>query len=187
MDTPRGIIIFGAGGAGKTTLGREVARLLEIEHFDTDDYFFEKTDPPFTKQHPLQKRVALLRNAIKGDFVITGCLREWGGAFDDMLSLAVFLLVPTDVRLERLEKREYKRYGDRIKPGGDLHDRHQSFIKYVTSYDTGGMETRSHMSQEAWADGLTCPVIKVDGAIDYRINAKNIASNFWQNKAGGCF
>ena len=34
----RGIIIFGAAGSGKTTLGRELAGRLGFLHIDIDDY-----------------------------------------------------------------------------------------------------------------------------------------------------
>ncbi|MCL2387284.1 MAG: AAA family ATPase, partial [Defluviitaleaceae bacterium] len=171
MDKPHGIIVFGAGGTGKTTLACELARLLNFDHFDTDDYFFEQTDPPFTQTRSLNKRIEILRPLLKTNFIISGCLREWGGAFDSMLSMAVFLIVPTDIRIERLESREFNRNGKRIKQGGDLYNRHQEFIRYVATYDNGGMETRSLASQEAWAKTLTCPVIRVDGTIDWRINA----------------
>jgi adenylate kinase family enzyme len=96
----RGIVVFGASGAGCTTLGRELARILDFSHFDTDDYFFEKTDPyPFIKERPLNERIALLRSSIKGDFVLSGCIREWDGAFDSMLSMSVFVRTPTNIRI----------------------------------------------------------------------------------------
>ena len=178
MDKPHGIIVFGASGAGCTTLGRELAKLIKFEHFDTDDYFFEQTDPPFTHERPLHERIALLKSSIKFNFVLTGCIREWGGAFNSMLSMAVFVITPTNIRIERLESREYSRNGERIKLSGDLYERHRNFIQYVSTYDDGGMETRSLASQEAWAKTLDCPVIRVDGTLDWRVNAKSIVEQF---------
>ena len=35
-----GIIIFGASGAGSTTLGKEVARRLKFQYLDIDDYLW---------------------------------------------------------------------------------------------------------------------------------------------------
>jgi len=95
-----------------------------------------------------------------------------------MLSMAVFLITPTEIRIERAENREFNRNGERIKPGGDLYVRHRKFIDYIATYDNGGMETRSLASQEAWARNLTCPVVRVDGAMDWRVNAQSIASQF---------
>ena len=178
MKSPRGIIVFGASGSGCTTTGRELARLLNFDHFDTDDYLFEIKDPLKRKERPLNERISLLRPLLKNDFVLSGYIREWSGAFDSMLSMAVFLRTPTSIRIERVENREFKRYGERIKLGGDLYAEHQKFIDYIATYDNGGMETRSLASQEAWAKRLTCPVIHVDGAIDWRVNAENISKQF---------
>jgi len=178
MEKPHGIIVFGASGSGCTTLGRELARILNFELFDTDDLFFEPTDPPYTKARPLHERQRLLSSAIKVPFIISGCLREWGGFFDDVLSLAVFIKTPTNVRLERLDKREYAKNGERIRKGGDLYERHKWFMEYVSTYDNGGMETRSLASQKAWANSLSCPVLQVDGTTDWRVNAENVKEQF---------
>jgi len=179
MHKPHGIIVFGASGSGCTTLGRELAGLLNFEHFDTDDYFFEQNNPPFTmKERPLNERISLLRPLLKSNFVLSGCIREWDGAFDSMLSMAVFLITPTKIRIERVENREFNRNGERIKLGGDLYIQHRKFIDYITTYDNGGMGTRSLASQGAWANSLSCPVVRVDGALDYRINAENIVEQF---------
>ena len=42
--------ILGASGSGTTTLGRALAERLTYLHFDTDDYYWLSTDPPFTAQ-----------------------------------------------------------------------------------------------------------------------------------------
>jgi len=180
VDKPHGIIVFGASGSGCTTLGRELARLLNFEHFDTDDYFFEINNPPFEMtERPLNERIALLRPLLlKSHFVLSGCIREWDGAFDSMLSMAVFLITPAEMRIERAENREFNRNGERIKLGGDLYVQHRKFIDYIATYDNGGMETRSLASQEAWANRLTCPVVRADGTLDWRRNAENIANQF---------
>jgi len=178
MDNIRGLLVFGASGAGTTTLGCELARLLGFEHHDIDDYVWEPTNPPFIRERPLGERVRLLRSSIKGRFVLSGCLREWGGAFDKLLDMAVFVNTPTALRLERLEEREFGRYGKRIKPGGDLNERHQKFIEYVATYDNGGMGTRSLASQMAWAETLACPVVVAPNAGDYRKNAKSLVEQY---------
>lgn len=178
MTNPHGLLVFGASGAGTTTLGRELARLLNFEHHDIDDYVWEQTNPPYTQERPLDARAALLRSSIKGNFVLSGCLREWGGAIDTMLAMAVFVHTPTDLRIKRLEKRESNRYGDRIKPGGDLHDSHQKWLGYVATYDNGGMGTRSRESQEAYAKTLSCPVVYVSNTDDFRKTAKMLAQQY---------
>jgi len=164
-------MIFGASGAGSTTLARELARLINFTHHDTDDYFWEATNPPFTKQRSHDERTALLEASVKSDFVLSGCIREWGSAIEPMLKLAVFNKTTTDVRLKRLQQREHERHGTRIMPGGDLHASNIEFMEYVATYDTGGLDTRSLASQKAWAETLACPVVEINGADDYRENA----------------
>ena len=48
---PRGIIIFGSAGAGKTTLGKLVAQQLNYPYFDIDDYIGKKDGSPCLKTH----------------------------------------------------------------------------------------------------------------------------------------
>lgn len=39
--------IFGASGSGVSTLGNTLKNLWGIPYFDTDDYFWIPTEPPF--------------------------------------------------------------------------------------------------------------------------------------------
>lgn len=43
------IHILGASGSGTTTLGMELAKKMGYYHFDTDDFYWEQTDIPYTK------------------------------------------------------------------------------------------------------------------------------------------
>ena len=54
------IHILGASGSGTTTLGRALAERLQYPHFDTDDYFWLPTDPPYTQQRARTERAQLL-------------------------------------------------------------------------------------------------------------------------------
>ena len=59
-----------------------------------------------------------------------------------------------------------------------MYAKHQKFIDYIATYDNGGMEIRSLVSQKFWAKNLTCPVIRVDGTLDLCINVKNLTKHF---------
>ena len=50
------IHILGATGSGTTTLGRALAERLQCPHFETDDYVWVPTDPPYTKQRERTER-----------------------------------------------------------------------------------------------------------------------------------
>jgi adenylate kinase family enzyme len=169
-----GIIIFGASGSGTTTIGRELARLLGCKHFDIDDYFWENTSPPFIVKRPLEERINKLKTDLTENFVLTGSMLGWSETFEPLFTTAVYVTTPTDIRIERLTRREFERFGDRILPGGDMYDNHREFIEWAKTYDYGGEEQRSKLSHEKWLNTLTCPVLRVDGTRDYRVTAKEI-------------
>ena len=111
-----GIILIGANGAGKSTLGRELARVLNFTHFDVEDYWFYKTDIPYTAERPCDERNELLLADMKkhGSFVMSGNVSGWSDDLLPMFDLAVLMKAPTDVRMKRIEEREYARWGDRV-------------------------------------------------------------------------
>jgi adenylate kinase family enzyme len=50
------LVVFGASGSGTTTLGNEVAKRTGFVRLDVDDFYWEKTEPPFQEKRPLDKR-----------------------------------------------------------------------------------------------------------------------------------
>ena len=173
------IHIVGASGAGTSTLGQALEREQGYRWLDTDGYFWQKTDPPFVKSLPREERVKLMSAAIQENpkCVISGSLCGWGDVFIPKFDLVVFVKTPTDIRIERLKKREYERHGERIREGGDMFEEHKKFITWAASYDTGGLDMRSCALHEKWLTDVPCPVICVDGskAIDeLLIQIKNL-------------
>jgi adenylate kinase family enzyme len=113
------IHIVSASGSGTTTLGVALAREIDGAHFDTDDFFWLPTDPPFTTKRPVEQRLSLLEAELTRDsWVLSGSLMGWGDVLVPRFDLVVFLYVPPDVRLERIMERERRRYGADIDPGG---------------------------------------------------------------------
>ncbi|HZK39440.1 MAG TPA: GNAT family N-acetyltransferase [Clostridia bacterium] len=159
------IHIVGASGAGTTTLGQALEKKYGYTWLDTDCYFWEQTDPPFVKSLPHGERVKRLGTAIKEHTkcVISGSLCGWGDVFIPQFDLVVFVDTPTDVRIERLQKREYERFGSRIRKNGDMYEEHLKFIKWAKNYDIGGLDMRSRALHEKWLKDCPCPVIRVDG------------------------
>ena len=71
----RGIIVFGAMGTGKTTLGKELAQLLNFRYLDLDDYLFRwDTEIPFTVMNSKESRIERLLSDIEEypHFVMSG-------------------------------------------------------------------------------------------------------------------
>jgi len=169
----RGIIVFGAMGTGKTTLGKELAQLLNFRHLDLDDYLFRwDTEIPFTVMNSKESRIERLLSDIEEypHFVMSGQMWSIRKTFESLFDLGVFIIAPTEVRLERVRSRETFRWGDRINFGGDMHGIHQESLFLTEQYDTGEPPEVCLKRDEQWVTEPPCPVLRVDGT-------KSIAEN----------
>lgn len=160
------IHIFGASGSGTTTLGSHLARRLEGKFLDTDSYYWLDTDPPFTQAREPQERVAMIQRDISEieTWVLSGSLCSWGDPLLHHFSVAIFLHLPPDLRMARLEARERDRYGARVQPGGDMYATSVEFLNWARSYDKGKAPARSRDLHERWMSDLACPVIRLDSS-----------------------
>ncbi len=163
---PHHIHIVGASGSGTTTLGRALAARLSVPHFDSDDFLWLPSDPPFQNLRPMPERQDKLALALDGagnGWVLSGALTRWGDPFIARFDLVVFLTLRADVRLARLKQREVERYGaDAIVLGGALHKMHTEFLTWAARYEEGGLDVRSRALHEAWLACLACPVLRLD-------------------------
>ncbi len=161
------IHIFGASGSGTSTLGSAVAERSGLTWLDTDSYIWQPTDPPFVTLRDKSERLMLLSRDIdcSDGAVVSGSLCGWGDPLIDRFSLTVRLVVPTSIRLERLTNREYSRFGERIREGGDMYKTHIDFIEWASKYDSGGSDMRSKAEHDLWQQKLTCPLLVLDGTL----------------------
>ncbi|WP_025856703.1 adenylate kinase [Pseudomonas sp. CHM02] len=158
------IYITGASCAGVTTLGQNLVTRLGVRQVDVDDYYWMPTSPPFTTKRPPADRVSLMRQALGDDeWVLTGSCLGWGDALITDADLIVFVATPTPVRLERLTARETARFGDRIAPGGDMHQIHVAFKEWASQYDDPSFSGRNRAWHEAWLSQQTARVLRIDG------------------------
>jgi hypothetical protein len=76
----RRIHVLGASGAGTSTLARGLASALDSQAFDTDDFYWTPTDPPFTEKRPVAERLALMEALFlpRRDWVLSGSFTSWG-------------------------------------------------------------------------------------------------------------
>ena len=160
------IHIVGASGAGTSTLGQALERAYGYKWLDTDDYYWLPSDPPFVQSRPREERIALLTEDMQKypRCVVSGSLGVWGDSFIPRFDLVVFLDTAAELRIERLQRREYQRFGDRIREGGDMYDEHIGFIEWARSYDTNSPPERCRALHEAWFKRLTCPLLRLDGS-----------------------
>ena len=160
------IHIFGASGSGTSTLGQAVAEKTGYAFLDSDDYIWAPTDPPFTSLRTHAERLPLLQRDMEriGNAVLSGSLVGWGDPLIPRFTLAVRLVTPTEIRMDRLRRREYARFGDRVLPGGDMYEQHQAFLAWAAAYDDGAPTMRSRAMHDLWQQKLSCPLLTLDGA-----------------------
>lgn len=176
----RGIIIFGSSGSGKTTLGKMVAERLGFPYFDLDDYIWRRdTDKPFTIMYTREEKINRLMSDISKSefFVMAGSMDSFNTPFVPLFDLAVHITASVEVRLVRINKREYERFGKRILEGGDLYENHQRFLDLAARYDLDG--SPSMKTHEQWADSLPCKVIRINGK-DSLLNSMELISNVYR-------
>jgi adenylate kinase family enzyme len=162
------IHILGASGSGTTTLAKELCKHLGYECFDTDEYFWEQTNPPFQKKRDIQERKKLLKDRLGNTkkWILSGSLCGWGDEFIPYFDLVIYLWIPQDIRLNRLIERERKRYGKEIEIGGAMHESHLEFIEWASKYDKGDINMRSRALHNKWLSELNCPVLKIEENIE---------------------
>lgn len=164
------IHILGASGSGTTTLGKELEKEFGFAHLDTDDFYWEPTNPPYQKGRPRTERSKLLLNALQkhSRWVVAGSLCGWGDDIIPLFDLVIYLWVPTNVRIERLQKREINRFGQEVlNPGNIIHEQYNKFINWASIYDTAGLETRSKLKHESWIkENIKCSIIRYEGKIE---------------------
>lgn len=82
---------------------------------------------------------------------------KWGG-------IAVYVQIPPDVRMARLEAREIERYGeDVVCPDSVWRKQSREFLEWAALYDTVGLEVRSRALHEAWMSTLPCRLLRIEG------------------------
>lgn len=139
------IHIFGASGSGTTTISQKVCGHTGYSHFDSDSYFWPPPPDPFTVTRGRGDYAALMDRDLNSSphWVLSGSVTGWYDELVSVFDLIVFVYVPTDIRMERLRRREAERYGDAILPGNSRHQASAEFIEWASAYDSGTRSGRS--------------------------------------------
>ncbi len=170
------IHILGASGSGTTTLANELSKRLNYMHFDTDDYFWMKTDPPFQNKRCIQDRQILLKKDLEDNkkWVLSGSLCGWGDIFIPYFDLVIFLWIPKEIRISRLKAREKKRHGKKIELNGEIYKCYTDFIEWASKYDDGDMNIRSRELHDNWINELPCKVLRLEGLLNLEEKIKSV-------------
>lgn len=161
------IMIMGASGAGATTLGNHfVKNNTRFLHLDSDDYFWEKTDPPFQEARISDERNLLFETDFysQENVVVTGSIFRWKTNYKDLFDLVVLLYIPQKIRLQRLAEREISRYGNKILFDEKLNAKYKAFLAWAAEYDLEENTTsRSFKQQKQWLTEVECTTLFLDG------------------------
>jgi adenylate kinase family enzyme len=165
MSLPDRIHIFGASGAGTTTLAAAIAERFGHTQLDVDRYFWEPTDPPFRKIREIPARQRMLADALDAHprWVLSGSLCGWGDIFIPRFEVAIFLRIPHEVRMARLLAREQQSYGEAIAHSDDMRAHLREFIEWSSKYETADESMRSIRLHEKWMAALPCRCIRLEG------------------------
>lgn len=167
------IHIFGASGSGTTTLGKFLSKELGYKHFDTDDYYWIETNPPYQIKRPVEERQKLLLKDLTetNQWVWSGAMTSWAEPFIPLFDLVVYLWLPKEMRLERLAKREAEDFGDKILPGGGMYETYLDFMDWARNYDNDNVDfTRCRKNHDLWIKTLPCKVVRIEG--DFSLEEK---------------
>ena len=153
------IIICGMNGSGKSTLGRALAEHLGWRFLDNEDLYFPKTDPahPFAVERTQDEVEQLLLEALRQDeqLIFASVRGNYSEAALPYYKAAVLVEVPREIRLARVKERSFRKFGQRMLPGGELYESDQRFFDIVAA--------RPEDYATRWLQGLDIPVLRVDG------------------------
>ena len=112
------IMICGLNGAGKSTLGKALADKTGWTFKDVEDYYFPKTDPsyPYAVQRTEEEIVKLLHNDLcqNDNIIFAGVRGNYSPEIAAIFTHAVFVSVPKELRMERVRKRAFDKFGDSV-------------------------------------------------------------------------
>lgn len=159
------IHLLGPSGSGTTTLGSLIAQTLMIRHLDADSIFWLPTDPPFTHKRGYEERKQALASSLDEQdvWVLSGSVLGWGDFVRERADLLIYKYVEPETRISRLRAREARRHGPRIEAGGDMEVAHREFIAWALSYESGGMDQRSRLSELTWLEACREKVLVLEG------------------------
>jgi adenylate kinase family enzyme len=162
---PNRVYITGASGCGVTTLGKTLASPLGAVQIDTDDHYWIATEPPYQQERPLAERLESIRAEQERcrRWVVSGSLEGWGESAIFDADLIVFLEVPTEVRLQRLQQRERLRFGEALLLGGMMHETHHQFIARAAAYENARNTGRNRLRHEQWLARASTKTLRLDG------------------------
>lgn len=140
-------------------MGKALAEKLHFYFIDNEDLYFPKTDPNYMYASPRTREEAkkLLFREIKAheNFVFASVKGDYGEEIYPFFQYVILIDVSKDIRMERVKNHSFQKFGNRMLPGGDLHEQEEGFFEFVKS--------RAENTVKEWVQLLSCPIIRIDG------------------------
>ncbi|MEL6594011.1 MAG: hypothetical protein AAFQ68_28165, partial [Bacteroidota bacterium] len=145
-------------------LGRMLSAELQCRFLDADDLYWEKTDPPYTKKVPKKERIARLHQIYDtfDAIIITGGLMSWGAGWEAKFDLSIFVSLPHQLRMERLQQREQERYGASLVSNADIRKNSEAFLAWAGEYDNPNFDGKNITRHQRWIAQIQHPLIRIE-------------------------
>ncbi len=191
----QGIAIVGLNGAGKSTLAHALAGEIDYYEMDVEDYYFPEQkasrrevlegkdnihtthlgDLPFSVANSKEAVQRLLLEDINKHphFIISGVTMNWSKDILSRIGIAFFIKTPAEKRVERIEEREVRRFGDRVLEGGDMYRQQVKFREIAAMKDIKDVED--------CIAKLSCPIIELDGMKSVEENLEIVKAHLNQH------
>lgn len=160
------IHVLGASGSGTTTTAQALSQKLGYVHLDTDNYFWEPSEIPFTKKREIKERIKLLENDLQKNknVVLSGIFYPWGDELTKYFDEFIYVETDRNIRKKRLIEREYKMFGKRMLKGGDMNAQFKRFLKWAMNYEENVNDDIGQEKTEQWLSNCKKKIIRVDGS-----------------------
>lgn len=133
--------------------------VLAIIFIDNENLYFPQNDGdfPYAVQRDRNEVRELLLKEIKmhDNFVFASVKGDYGEEICSFFRYAVLIDVPKEIRMQRVKRRSFENFGNRMLYGGELYEQEKSFFDFV--------ESRDEDIVEKWLKTLNCGVIRIDG------------------------
>ena len=101
---------------------------------------------------------------------------SWGNEWETAFDLAIFIHLNDKKRIERLEKREIERYGDKLISDKKTQQDSKAFLEWAKQYENPNFDGRSLKIHNNWIKALDCHVMRIDGELDLNEKIENVLS-----------
>lgn len=151
-------------------LGKALADRIGFYFIDDENLYFDRTamDEPYKNPKSREEVEQLLVEEVSKspNFVFAAVKGDYGKEIMTMYNYVVVIELPKSVRSQRVRKRSFQKFGNRMLIGGDLYNQEESFFQMC--------ESRQNDYVETWLQTVKCPVIRVDGTKSIEENVEYI-------------